>query len=218
MDDQTVVLDGQRFRVRVVASPRRRSIAIVMEETGTILVRVPPTWQGTLMSVLDEARPWIHRQQLRLSEVDDEKPVISLGGFGYVLGEKRIISREWPGGVAEGTALRARLEAWYQEAGAPYLASRLQLWSRTLRIAYRGFRLSHATGRWGYCRADGWIGLNWRLYQAPLFVIDYVVVHELVHRQFPHHQRSFWAQVRLCYPEADRARDWLKRHGRTLIW
>nr|WP_242848363.1 M48 family metallopeptidase [Sulfobacillus thermosulfidooxidans] len=37
--------------------------------------------------------------------------------------------------------------------------------------------------------------------QVPLSVIDYVIVHELTHRSYPHHCREFWAAVRSLLPQ-----------------
>ena len=35
--------------------------------------------------------------------------------------------------------------------------------------------------RWGSCDRNGTIRLNWRIIQAPMRLVDYVVVQELVH-------------------------------------
>jgi predicted metal-dependent hydrolase len=70
--------------------------------------------------------------------------------------------------------------------------------------------------RWGSCSRRGTISLNWRLVQAPGFVRDYIVLHELAHLKEMNHSRRFWSEVgRLCpdFPEAER---WLKQHSSLL--
>ena len=70
--------------------------------------------------------------------------------------------------------------------------------------------------RWGSCSRRGTISLNWRLVQAPGFVRDYIVLHELAHLKEMNHSKRFWSEVeRLCpgFAEAER---WLKQHANLL--
>jgi predicted metal-dependent hydrolase len=70
--------------------------------------------------------------------------------------------------------------------------------------------------RWGSCSRRGTISLNWRLVQTPLFVRDYLVLHELAHLREMNHSSRFWSEVeRICpdFPEAER---WLKQHSGLL--
>ena len=70
--------------------------------------------------------------------------------------------------------------------------------------------------RWGSCSRRGTISLNWRLVQAPLFVRDYILLHELVHLRQMNHSHGFWREVaRLCPGFADAER-WLKQHAALL--
>jgi predicted metal-dependent hydrolase len=63
--------------------------------------------------------------------------------------------------------------------------------------------------RWGSCTpADRTIRLSRRLQDMPAWVIDYVLVHELVHLLEAGHNPRFWALV-AGYPRAEQAKAWL---------
>jgi predicted metal-dependent hydrolase len=90
--------------------------------------------------------------------------------------------------------------------------------ARTLSRRYLGGRAVPASvrwvanqgARWGSCTpADGTIRLSARLQGMPGWVLDYVIVHELVHLLVPGHGPAFWAQVE-AYPRAERARGYLE--------
>lgn len=64
--------------------------------------------------------------------------------------------------------------------------------------------------RWGSCTVDeGAIRLSDRLQQMPSWVVDYVLVHELVHLVETNHTERFHALV-ANYPKAERARGFLE--------
>lgn len=201
--------------MRVHESPRRRSLAIEIVDAETLVVRMPRGWPEPWRAEVERHTLWILRHAARFRRLTEDMPHLDEGGWGWVLGEKRAVNDSPDGPVGRD---REEIRRWYRKTAEGFLRHRLERWSQTLRISYTAMRLSDATGRWGYCRLDGVIGLNWRLYQAPLEVIDYVVVHELTHRRHAHHQRAFWEELSRHYPGAAKARAWLKDHGPTLIW
>lgn len=69
---------------------------------------------------------------------------------------------------------------------------------------------SRQHGRWGSCTPlDASIRISARLQGMPSWVVDYVLVHELVHLVEPGHNRRFWSLVER-YPRAERARGYLE--------
>jgi predicted metal-dependent hydrolase len=70
--------------------------------------------------------------------------------------------------------------------------------------------------RWGSCSHRREISLNWRLLQAPGFVRDYLVVHELMHLREMNHGARFWMHVEAACPGWREAEAWLKRHNEVL--
>ncbi|HLZ38024.1 MAG TPA: M48 family metallopeptidase [Mycobacteriales bacterium] len=64
--------------------------------------------------------------------------------------------------------------------------------------------------RWGSCTpVDGTIRLSRRLEGMPVWVVDYVLVHELAHLLVPGHGSRFWSWVER-YPRTERARGYLE--------
>lgn len=70
--------------------------------------------------------------------------------------------------------------------------------------------VDNMTTRWASCTtAEGTIRLSDRLQSMPVFVIDYVLVHELAHLLEPSHNKRFWHWVDK-YPKAERAKGYLE--------
>ena len=58
--------------------------------------------------------------------------------------------------------------------------------------------------------------VNWKCVMAPYSVIDYIVVHELVHLIYPNHSNDFWNQVDKVLPEYRQSLEWLRKNGASL--
>ena len=63
-----------------------------------------------------------------------------------------------------------------------------------------GFTCNHVTirqqkTRWGSCSPKNNISLNIKLVLLPDALLDYVILHELVHTRIHDHSRKFWAEL-----------------------
>jgi Protein of unknown function DUF45 len=66
-------------------------------------------------------------------------------------------------------------------------------------------------------RAAGALSFSWRLILAPPSVVDYVVVHELMHIVVHNHSKQFWHTVGTILPEFLEHCEWLRQHERQLL-
>ncbi|MET3962556.1 putative metal-dependent hydrolase [Marmoricola sp. OAE513] len=70
--------------------------------------------------------------------------------------------------------------------------------------------VDNMTTRWASCTTgEGTIRLSDRLQSMPVWVIDYVLVHELAHLLEPSHNKRFWHWVDK-FPKAERAKGYLE--------
>ena len=87
-----------------------------------------------------------------------------------------------------------------------------------LGLTYRRQEVRDLKYRWASCTPGGALIFNWRIVQAPTFVIDYLIAHELAHLIQHNHTPDFWNIVAVHVPRYQKARDWLRHHGDKLEW
>ena len=111
---------------------------------------------------------------------------------------ERVERRETQQMLNEGDPLRKRAA----ELNAAYFAGKLDIASVTY--------VTNQNSRFGSCSVRRkTIRLSHHLAEAPAWVRDYVLMHELAHLIEPGHNRRFWAIVDR-YPRAQEARRYLK--------
>jgi len=112
--------------------------------------------------------------------------------------------------------LRPAVERHLRKLAARELPARVLALAAAHRFAVRRVRVRNQRSRWGSCSRQGTVSLNWRLVQAPAWVCDYLILHELAHLREMNHSTRFWREVaRLC-PQFAEGRRWLKDHSQLL--
>jgi len=102
---------------------------------------------------------------------------------------------------------------FFKQTAVDYLQQKLDFYADEMELNYQSLTVKAYKSRWGSCYSDGRIQFNWRLMQAPEWVIDYVVVHELAHLVHHNHSKPFWQLVEKYYPLTKAAKRELKIHG-----
>ena len=75
------------------------------------------------------------------------------------------------------------------------LTSRLEELARQYGFQYNKVFIRNQTTRWGSCSTGNNINLNQKLVQLPSHIVDYVLVHELVHTRIKNHSPGFWTAL-----------------------
>ena len=83
----------------------------------------------------------------------------------------------------------------------------IEKWSGRLGLTLTGYFVRRMKTKWGSCTPRrGFIRLNTELVKKPMDLLEYVVVHELVHLIEPTHNEDFVALLNKHYPNWREAR------------
>lgn len=92
------------------------------------------------------------------------------------------------------------------------LPQRLAVLAAKHGLSYKSVHIKKLSSRWGSCSGDKVIALNYFLMQLPWQMIDYVLVHELVHTIHLNHSQKFWTDFEKFYPGAKQIRQQMKNY------
>jgi len=86
-----------------------------------------------------------------------------------------------------------------------YLPKRLKELAEKHGFKYQNVTIKNASTRWGSCSSTNNINLNLHLMRVPEHLIDYVLLHELVHTVVKNHGDKFWLMLEQVCPNSKKA-------------
>lgn len=206
-------------------STRARRVRVnVHAHTGVEVVLPARASERAAAAAVHELRPWIerrlHEAHATLARIAERGATVPYLGESLALvaqpGRTRVHRRGEALLVPAGDP-RSALERFYRRAARVEIGARLDRATALVGTPYSGLSIRAQRSRWASCSAKGAMSFNWRLLLAPESVLDYVVWHEVCHLEILDHSPRFWALVERRWPRWREDRDWLRRHGATLV-
>ena len=217
---------------------RRKTVTVTVDSGGCVLLAAPTDFPTPeLDAVVRRKAAWIEKQIRRVKsqspppgprEFVSGESVLYLGRH-YRLkvclhssGPAKLRGR-WlhvPASTSEDQPdqVRAALISWFRLQAEGRLPERVSAWRTKFGVPMPPVLVASQRKRWGSCDSRGTIRLNWRIVQAPMRLVDYVVVHELAHLRHRGHGHDYWQAVGRVMPDYDRRREELRDLGGRLIW
>ena len=82
------------------------------------------------------------------------------------------------------------------------LGKRLAELAQEHNFQYNRVSIRNQRTRWGSCSSKDNISLNMKLLHLPNYLIDYILLHELVHTRVKNHSKDFWNELETVVPNA----------------
>lgn len=222
---------SEDIKIDKVIRSKRKTVSLEVRQDGKLVVRAPHLVpRSQIDSFIRSKEGWIRKKQELVAVHSQEAPVKR-----FVDGEKfwylgNVYLLELVNGQKESLIFREKFylaekyqesgklvfENWYKKKAAQTIIPQVKMRADQNGFSYTRVRITGAKTRWGSCGPKGSLNFTWRLVMAPMEVIDYVVVHELVHLKIRNHSKVYWDEVGNVMPDFNEYRKWLKENGHKL--
>jgi predicted metal-dependent hydrolase len=209
----------------------RKSITITVERDRSVIVRAPFNTSAEMIhNLIDRKKYLIYKKINGINKYPVPKPYkefvsgesILFLGRNYKL---QIVNDNFEGVVFENNFLISRsnrinannlLRNFYLKQAEEKIIPRVIRFANRLGVKYEKISILDLKYRWGSCTSKHNLNFNWRIIMAPVYVIDYIIVHELAHLIESNHTREFWNIISVQLPYYKKAKNWLKENGNLL--
>jgi hypothetical protein len=228
--NESLIIGDLTFTLR--RSKRRRNIGITVDRDGSLILNAPPDCSSsTLQSIVLGKSLWIYTklsEKERLFRVSPPKQYISGEGFYYLGRSYRLLliksadARFKALRLSQGRFMLRRDEQhraeqhfinWYIQRGQLWLPNKVDLFAGRIGVVPKKVTVQNLGFRWGSCNPIGRINFHYRIMQLPPRIIEYLIVHELIHLYNPNHDQEFWDRIRMVLPDYAARRKWLVENG-----
>lgn len=219
-------LESGNILIDDIARSKRKTMSITI---GTdLIVRVKVPYWVTNREIEDfilQNKEWIRIKLSQMANKPKAEPKVFSQGeqflflgksikLRYSLGREIVLTNEdellIPVLFADDT--KDMVIRWYREQAESIIKERCRILSEKVNIYPAAVKINSAKTRWGSCSRSGNLNFTWKLIMAPMYVVDYVILHELAHLIHHNHSKNYWNLVKKFMPAYMLAEKWLKKN------
>lgn len=209
----------------------RKTLSIIVERDRSVVVRAPLNTSKEVIDREISKRKYLLFQKInhpqKYQTPKPRKEFVSGESLLY-LGKQyklEVVQDEMDGILFDSKFYISRVDQdkaeqlfkdWYFKQAEVKIIPKVRFHANNLGVKYKIIKVMDLKYRWGSCTPKDNINFNWRLIKAPVYVIDYIIVHELTHLLESNHTPEFWNIVSIQLPHYEKAKDWLKDNGHLL--
>ncbi len=211
-----------------IIKSKRRTLSLSINENAELIVRAPNQISNKrIEEFIIEKSKWINKNknlmQSRINEMNNSDSNYLFLGNIYPLikvyenpNKIDFNGTEFITSIENQDKFKASLKSWYKIKFKEIAIPRLNYFSDKYNLKINQVRFKNQKTLWGSCSSKNNINLNYLLVMAPMLVIDYVIIHELVHTVHKNHSENFWNAVEAIMPDYKKAKKWLNKNGYKL--
>jgi hypothetical protein len=176
-------------------------------EHGNLIVKSPALSVQSIEKILLKRLQWIQNAQKCFHEKKGRYSTFSQKNQLYFLGieyplelvasnktqltfnqDKFILYYQ----IYDTTIFRKHINNFYRKEAIQYILPLVKQWAETMQCLPVKVSFRKTKRQWGSCSGKDYLSFNTMIMKTPKDAIIYVVIHELAHIKYKHHQKDFW--------------------------
>lgn len=220
------------FEIKIIRNARRKTITVNIERDGSVNAVAPMDCSDEVIYKELLAREYTISQhvanRLAVSKAKINRNFVNGQSFLFmgesynleisetakkpleIIDDKFVLKKDCLP-KAEETFIK-----FYKKQGLPYVKEKVAHFSKMVGQEPASVKIMELRSHWGSCTAKRNVNFHWKCMMAKPMIIDYLIVHELVHLKYPQHTQRFWDTVFSVMPNYKECEQWLHDYGVTL--
>jgi predicted metal-dependent hydrolase len=224
-------LDGQNVSYTLKQSYRARCARLEIRQATGLTIVIPKSYDVTdVHTLMQKKKRWILNNLAKCHRIVQPEAVKCLKSGDHIpyLGQELMLVTQRDHGSDASVVLDKNrliisvgnknngvgliLEQWYRTQADQLLKEKTDRQCAKFGLTYNRLTIRGQRSRWASCSHKRNLSFNWKLMMVPEPVIDYVIIHELMHLKQMNHTKRFWKLVDERCPDWREHRTWLKQH------
>lgn len=210
-----------------VVLANRKTLTLKIDKNGKLIVMAPKKMPlETIFKFINEKENWIIKKQTEITstrnlnnDIFNFNAILFLGKkyeVVFIKNQKEIVLTNnalcVPFNYSLSTEkLSKELKKWMILNAKQLLVQRFNDINKILKLNFNNLSIINSKAKWGMCDNKKNIYLNYKLIMLSHDLIDYVVVHELMHLIELNHSKNFWSEVKKVLPDYKERQKLLKK-------
>lgn len=211
--------------IEFIKRQNQKTIRLTLNKNNQIVLSAPYFCsEKKAIDFATQHQDWIKKHTIDKQEKTfNNQDTVSILGTNY----KIIHSPEYPSYITlkentifiggEEKFIHRKVSNLAQKELLKYIQKKAHEMGKKINKQPKKISLKNTTSRWGSCSSKGNLNFCWKIGFAPLYVVDYLIAHEVSHLKEMNHSHKFWQTVSTLNVQQAEAEIWLRKNGKNII-
>lgn len=219
----------ENIDISVEKTKRRKTVSIFIERDGSVRVLAPISASDETIETAVKSKEYLIFTKLakwkELNQGKVKREYVNGQSFLYLgrnyrlkLTENQNVALKISGGfflldINHLSKADKVFKEFYKEKALLKIKERMKVHEDKFPTKPTSIKVLELRNRWASWTPKNGLNFHWKCIMAPVSVLDYIIMHEMVHLKYPNHSTDFWNELDKKMPDYREQENWLKRNG-----